>query len=125
MIGTLIRKEKSAASSRSMPAKTHAASVVPLLESPGRTASACAPPIRKERFASRRRSGYPRLSRRDASKSRTAVSAKNSQRYFPPKKILSTRSPSRTPTSAAGRVASSRYSNFFLSSLNSAAILEK
>lgn len=45
MMGMLIKKEKSAESSRGIPQNTPAASVVPLRESPGITANACAQPI--------------------------------------------------------------------------------
>ena len=41
IIGTLIKKEKSAASSRSTPQSTAAERVVPLRDSPGITATAC------------------------------------------------------------------------------------
>ena len=55
MTGTLITSENAAASPRSSPQNTPAASVVPLRESPGMTASACAHPMPSARGAFRRR----------------------------------------------------------------------
>ena len=72
MTGILKRKEKSAASSRERPQNVPAASVTPLRDSPGSTASACAAPTANAR-AGRERAGR-------AARAQLAIGQKEQQR---------------------------------------------